>query len=580
MVFGTPNKKAFALVIAAFAISKGIKLFKQFRLRQKAQRKLKQKLLKKVNIPEVPYELSELILACTAVEIVEGIRQGKFSCVEVMATYIHRAITIGRDLKLSAEEPFEEALQLAYEHDRKLKQNPESCGSLHGLPISVKDHISQKGCCSSVGLACRCENIDTFDAEILEMLKKQGAIPFIRGNLPQCLLGVESVNRIYGISQNPWKRTHTTGGSSGGDAGIVAARVAPLAIGTDLAGSIRIPSGFCGIYAINPTADRIPGRGIMSPHPEHGDVMYTAPLLKLSAGPMGRTVDDLVLILKSIWQSDTFKQVPMITPLPFNSKVFEDYSTRNNLRIGYFTSNQFIKCSPAIVSALQTAVVDLTERGHHLIQLPVPDLIKSGELVASTIFCNGSDIFTDSLQGEKPIQLYDGLILHDSNIGKLLIDFILGIKREKRLSKSLEFKSHISAKDWWQLYSDIDEYRQQFFNTCKRLELDAVICPIYPFPAVPHNMTDSMSVCLVYTAIWNILGCPSGVVPVGLVLPSQTQYQTELNDFIDSRGKEIMKEAEGLPICIQVASLPWQDEKALGVMKQLEDIYKFHKHPL
>lgn len=580
MVLGTKTQTAAAIVISALAISKGISLFRQNKLQKKATNKLNQKLSKKVSLPEVSEEKREVILSCTALEIVQGIKQGNFSCVEVMATYIQRAITIGRDLQLTAEEPFEEALRIAYEYDRKLLENPESCGILHGLPISLKDNISQLGCCSSAGLACRCENRDTFNADLVEILKSHGAIPFIRGNVPQAMLAIESTNRVYGTSQNPWRRTHTPGGSSGGDAAMVSARVAPLAIGTDLAGSIRIPSAFCGIYGMNPTADRMPLKGILSAHSEHGSVSYTSPLMKAAVGPMGRTVDDLALILSTIWHEDTFKRDPSVTPLAFNSAVFKDYSTRNNLKIGYFYSNQFMKCSPAVVSAIELAIQDLTNKGHTLVQIPMPDVLKCNELALSVIFCNGSKFITECLQGEKPLWFYDGLISGDTYLGQFLSQFRVNSPKEERVKTFSEFKTHISAKDWWDLHLEIDEYRQQFYETFTKLQLDAVICPIFPFPAVPHTMTGGIGPCLIYSVMWNVLGCPSGVVPVGQVNSSQTSYPAEFGDSIDTRGEKIMKEAEGLPVSIQVASLPWHDEKALGVMKQLEELYQFHKYPL
>jgi fatty acid amide hydrolase len=580
MVRGTKTQILAAVVISALAISKGISMFRESIFQRKATSKLNKKLSKKVSLPEVSDEKREAILSCTALEIVQGIKQGRFSCVEVMATYIQRAITIGRDLKLTAEEPFEEALRLAYELDIKLSDNPESCGILHGLPISLKDNISQLGCCSSAGLACRCENRDTFNADLVEILKSHGAIPFIRGNVPQAMLAIESTNNIYGTSQNPWKRTHTPGGSSGGDAAMVSARVAPISIGTDLAGSIRIPSAFCGIYGINPTADRMPLKGILSAHPEHGSVSYTYPLMKVAVGPMGRTVDDLALILRSIWHEDTFKRDPSVTPLTFNSSVFEEYSTRNNLRIGYFYYNQFIKCSPAVVSAIELAIQDLTNKGHTLVQIPIPDVLKCNQLALSIIFCNGSKFITECLQGEKPLWFYNGLISGDTYLGNFMPHFHLNSAKEQRVKQFSEFKTHISAKDWWDMHNEIDEYRQQFYDTYTSLQLDAIICPIFPFPAVPHNMSGGIGPCLIYSVIWNVLGCPSGVVPVGQVNSSQTSYPAEFKDSIDSRGEMIMKEAEGLPVSIQVASLPWHDEKALGVMKQLEELYQFHKHPL
>lgn len=87
-------------------------------------------------------------------------------------------------------------------------------------------------------------------------MKKSGAIPFLRTNVPQCCFTFESFNRIYGRVKNPWDKTKIAGGSSGGEGAAIAARLSPMGLGSDQGGSIRIPAAFCGIYGFKPTAER------------------------------------------------------------------------------------------------------------------------------------------------------------------------------------------------------------------------------------------------------------------------------------------------------------------------------------
>ena len=97
----------------------------------------------------------------------------------------------------------------------------------------------------------------TEDSAVIEVLKKHGAIPFVKSNGPQMMMTIESVNHIWGRSKNPWNPERTVGGSSGGEAGLIASRCSPLGFGTDIGGSVRIPALYCGVYTIKPTAERL-----------------------------------------------------------------------------------------------------------------------------------------------------------------------------------------------------------------------------------------------------------------------------------------------------------------------------------
>lgn len=136
---------------------------------------------------------------------------------------------------------------------------------LLGVPISVKDQIDMAGFDSTCGLAARCFKPAKDDCILIKLLIDKGAIPFIRGNVPQCLMLPESDNNVWGQSKNPHDPRTTPGGSSGGDAALVAYRATPLAIGTDIGGSLRIPAHYCGIYTFKPTPQRISLKGISVP---------------------------------------------------------------------------------------------------------------------------------------------------------------------------------------------------------------------------------------------------------------------------------------------------------------------------
>ncbi len=122
-------------------------------------------------------------------------------------------------------------------------------------------------------------------------MRKAGAIFFVRSNLPQSLMIYESFNNIYGRAENPWDRTRTPGGSSGGEGGLIASRCSPLGIGTDVGGSVRVPSELCGIFGLKPSPNRVSSLGQVELTPTFG----ADRVVPYVFGPMARSTDDLAL---------------------------------------------------------------------------------------------------------------------------------------------------------------------------------------------------------------------------------------------------------------------------------------------
>ena len=205
----------------------------------------------------------------SATETTQLIRTRKLDMEENIIALAQRCRKYGRKedgVNAITEELYDEALEDA----KKLIQESATktlrdFPLLYGVPISVKDCIAIKGTFSTGGLACRLNSTSKEDSLIVQVLKKAGAIPICRGNTIQLMMLPESVNRIWGRSRNPWDLSRTPGGSSGGDAALVAMDCVPLAVATDVAGSIRIPAASCGVVGFKPTASRLSGKGNMRP---------------------------------------------------------------------------------------------------------------------------------------------------------------------------------------------------------------------------------------------------------------------------------------------------------------------------
>ena len=194
-----------------------------------------------------------------------------------MAIYGIRAGTIGRHLGIITEDNFEDALKMARECDKHRENSrkvnwvlgeewdPERhLWPLYGVPIAIKENIDMKGLKSTYGATERLLDEVEKDAPLIKCLKNSGMIPFIRTNVPQLAMCFDTYNPIYGRSLNPWSNARSAGGSSGGTSAALAARVAPIGLGNDMAGSVRIPSHFCGLTGLMVSPRRWPQMGNMA----------------------------------------------------------------------------------------------------------------------------------------------------------------------------------------------------------------------------------------------------------------------------------------------------------------------------
>ncbi|NXM64964.1 VDHAP protein, partial [Illadopsis cleaveri] len=188
---------------------------------------------------------------------------------------------------------------------KKLKKQKEK-GLLYGIPISIKDHINCKGHISSGGMVKFLGQVKEEDSVVVQVLKHQGGIPFVKTNIPQTMINYDCSNLIFGQTLNPLNPQKSPGGSSGGEGALIAGGGSILGIGSDVAGSIRLPSSFCGLCGLKPTGNRI-----------RPFVLTVTAML----GPMARDVDSLALCMKALLCQEMFQLDPTVPPIPFDEQV-------------------------------------------------------------------------------------------------------------------------------------------------------------------------------------------------------------------------------------------------------------------
>ncbi|HSM66591.1 MAG TPA: amidase family protein, partial [Ilumatobacteraceae bacterium] len=165
-------------------------------------------------------------------------------------------------------------------------------GALHGVPITVKDALAVEGVRSTGGATELADHVATADADVVDLVRRAGAIPFAKTNVPRWSGDFQTYNEIFGTTNNPWDTTRTPGGSSGGPAAAVALGFTGFELGTDIGGSIRVPAAFNGICGHKPSYGLVPCGGYI----DRVDYGRTEPDINVH-GPLARSVDDLELLM-------------------------------------------------------------------------------------------------------------------------------------------------------------------------------------------------------------------------------------------------------------------------------------------
>lgn len=238
----------------------------------------------------------------TITELAAALRKGEFSSVELVQHYLariekHRAlncfITVAKD----------QALALATAADSKIADGDQ--GLLTGIPIVQKDIFCSKGLKTSCGSKMLDNFIAPYDATVVDNFNRAGAVLLGKANMDEFAMGSSNETSFYGAVQNPWRHGYVPGGSSGGSAAAVAARLSPAATGTDTGGSIRQPAAFCGITGLKPTYGRVS---------RYGMVAFASSLDQV--GPMARSAQDAAILLQTMAGFDAKDSTSISQPVP------------------------------------------------------------------------------------------------------------------------------------------------------------------------------------------------------------------------------------------------------------------------
>ncbi|GAB5357558.1 hypothetical protein AAMO2058_000384500 [Amorphochlora amoebiformis] len=546
-------------------------LARQKELKELADEKRRHRdaILEAMDLPECKRERE--IVQMTATELLSRMESGDLSSLEVTIAFCRAAKRLQGSLVCLAETDFETAIAMAKQRDIERKEG-KIRGILHGLPVSIKDQIDMKEFDSTCGLSCRCFKPAHEDAVLVKLLRDAGAIPFVRTNVPQCLFLPECFNAIWGETKNPFNLERTCGGSSGGEAALIAARGSPLGMGSDIGGSIRGPAFFCGICGLKPTPGRTSYKGIAVPRLNGISGQKIIPPV---SGPMARCVDDLNLAMEVLVSEKAFKADCLVSPIPWDKSIYEKKGSKK-LKFGYFIQDGYFDLCSAGERAIRETVEALRKDGHEVLEVKW-DFSK---LVWGFVKCmsaeGGMRGFIEGLEGEKLHPTYS-FIYHMANLPgwvRPIVSTAMGLLGKARVAKLVKEARARTTYDYWGAVGELDFNKKQLIKLWTEMGLDAMICAPIGLPAFPNQQSAKCMQSCSYTFMWNAVKFPAGVVPVTQVKPEEEPYEGR-PDPITEAAKIANKGSAGLPMGVQIVSLPWRDELCLLAMKAVEDAVKW-----
>ncbi|MCV2864907.1 amidase [Defluviimonas sp. WL0075] len=291
----------------------------------------------------------------TATELSSRLAARDISAAEVMAAFLDRIEAVNPAINaLVSLRPRDELMAEARAADEAPRK-----GWLHGIPFATKELVETRGMPTTQGSPIFRDHVSETDDLLAARIRAAGAVFIGKTNVPEWGLGSHSFNPVFGTTLNPYDRTRSAGGSSGGAAAALATRLVPVADGSDTMGSLRNPAAFCNVYGFRPSFGRVPQDAI-------GDTFLTT---ISTAGPMARTIEDLARLLEVI--SGPHAETPFGLP----QESFADRLERpvKGKRIGWLADwGGAYATEPGILEACESALGVLEEQGAIVERLSPP----------------------------------------------------------------------------------------------------------------------------------------------------------------------------------------------------------------
>ncbi|MGI1679071.1 MAG: amidase [Cellvibrionaceae bacterium] len=470
----------------------------------------------------------------SAISLAKSIRKKKISSLELLEEYEKNCKIYNPSLNAIVTTDFESARRRAKKLD-DLAANNQFIGPLHGLPITVKDTFKTKGLRSTAGAEELSENIPTENAVPVQRVIDAGAFVFGKSNTPRFAADIQTNNKVFGMTNNPWDVSRTSGGSSGGSAAATAAGLTAFELGSDVGGSLRTPASFCGIYTIKPSFGIVPTSGLISSLRDQ-----LSPRDISCVGPMARSAEDLDFLLDvlaaptandaSAWQLEL--------PQP-TIKNLSDY------RVAAWIDDESFPVDDTVKQKLEDTIRELEKVGVTVNRNARPDFT----------LAEAADVYLRLLACSSLVGMTDEEYETRKNTIENFPDAI-----KDRWGFNLVRYSLLSARD--QLIANEDRYQLQKKWKDFFADYDILLSPVTQIPAFKHidtNMNFFQDIFInnkkhEYAELLAWVGALAGV------------------SYLPAVSAPIGLSDTGLPVGVQIIAPYLQDKSAIDFSKKLKNI--------
>ncbi|GAB7330597.1 hypothetical protein MBLNU13_g02179t1 [Cladosporium sp. NU13] len=493
---------------------------------------------------------SSLIAQITDIENVDSltalIEKGEFSAEEVVRAYIVNACEAQTKTNCLTEICFDDSITQAKTLDKFQQETGKLFGPLHGVPISLKDQFNVRGLDSTLGYVGRAFAPADSDAAIVETLKSLGAIIIAKTNLPQSIMWCETENPLWGLTTHPKNPNFTPGGSSGGEGALLSMHGSLVGWGTDIGGSIRIPSHCNGLWGLKPSSGRMPYQGVAVSTEGQQHVPS-------AIGPMARSLRSLSMVTQAVIETKLWTTDSQLPLMPWQGSVFKDFSQRP-LVIGVMPDDGVVRVHPPVERVFNDTVAKLRQAGHEIVQWPTSLNAYCVAIMDEYYTADGGEDIRRAVQegGEPFIPHVQALI---------------------------DRAPPISVYEYWQINKRKVAAQQAYhmmWNSMRSASgrpVDVLLVPTMPHTALPHRGCRWVG----YTKLFNFLDYTALSFPAGEVckeldgdLPSDYKPRNSHDAWNWERYDR--GEMDGHSIGLQIVGRKFEEEKVLGVAEQFESL--------
>ncbi|KAF4336965.1 general amidase [Fusarium beomiforme] len=480
-----------------------------------------------------------------AVGLLQALADRELSAVAVATAFAKRSIIAHQLTCCLTQWYMDEAIARARQLDEYMEKHGKPVGPLHGLPVSIKEHMAIAGTLSSQGCLASFRE-DTEDSDMVAILRSLGAVFYCKTNQPQTIMHLET-DSLWGRTLNPFNINLSAGGSTGGEAALIAMKGSVLGIGTDIGGSIRGPAAFSGIYGFKPTSYTMPMRGFdASPFPAELNVLA-------STGPMCRSLRDMDLLMQCVLSTKPHLKDPRLVPIPWKGL---RTPIEGRLKIGFVSNDGFIIPQPPVVKALAWAREQLSDpRYSDIIEVKdfkVFDSAGAWSKIRRMYWPDGVKPVRDAIEAMgEPVHPLTEWIWKDAEP--------LGMQ---------------TAVDMSLMRRERDEFRLAFAKSWEAQDVDILLGPAFVGPASAHDTAFFWN----YTSLYNFVDYPGVVFPTPVKVDGTEVYSSEYKPLSEACGqvKKMWEESDftGAPIDLQIVARKYHDNELFGALALLKDALK------